>query len=108
MLEFQPKPIVLVEGLFVSYYEEIRALTDLKLFLKVKETTAFSRRIKRDKIERNYPLDDVLYRYENHVLPTYHKHIKPFESEADLVINNNDNFDRALEVILAFLQTKVS
>ena len=106
LLEFEPRPLVLVEGLFVFYYQEIKELIDLKLFLKVKETTAFSRRIRRDKIERNYPLDDVLYRYENHVLPTYHQLIKPFEEEADLVVNNNDNFDRALDVIIAYLKSK--
>jgi uridine kinase len=108
ILEFKPKPLVLVEGLFVFYYEEIKALIDLKLFLQVQETTAFSRRIRRDQLERNYPLDDVLYRYEQHVLPTYYKHIKPFQQEADLVINNNQNFDKALQVLVAFLKAQLA
>ena len=108
MLEFAPKPLILVEGLFVFYYEEIRKLIDLKLFLQVQETTAFSRRIRRDQIERNYPLDDVLFRYEQHVLPTYYQLIKPFQHQADLVINNNQNFDKALQVLIAYLKAQLN
>lgn len=105
ILTFESKPIILIEGIFIYYYQEIKDLLDLKLFLNVKVTTALTRRIKRDRLERNYPLEDVLYRYQNHVLPTYERCIKPFEEEADLIINNYHNFDRGLEVVLAYLQT---
>lgn len=105
MLVFEPRPIVLIEGLFIYYYEEIRTLLNLKLFLHAQETTAFTRRIKRDRLERNYPLEDVLYRYQNHVLPSYEHYIKPFQKEADLVVNNHHNFDRGLEVVIAYLNS---
>ena len=104
LLEFSSNPLILVEGIFIYYYKVIRDLLDLKLFLYAKETTAFSRRIKRDKLERNYPLEDVLYRYENHVLPTYENYIKPFQQEADLIINNNQSFQKGLEVVEAYLK----
>lgn len=105
MLTFEPRPIVLIEGIFIYYYEEIRRLLDLKLFLSVKATTALTRRIKRDRLERNYPLEDVLYRYQYHVLPTYERCIQPFEKEADLIVNNYHSFDRGLEVVVAYLQS---
>ncbi|BDS12621.1 uridine kinase family protein [Aureispira anguillae] len=105
MLEFPPCPIILIEGIFIYHYKEIKDLMDLKLFLHVKETTALSRRIRRDRIERNYPLEDVLYRYKNHVLPTYERYIKPFQYEADLIINNSDNFDAGLNVVVTYLQS---
>jgi uridine kinase len=105
VLEFAPNQLILVEGIFIYHYKEIKELMDLKLFLHVKETTALSRRIQRDKIERNYPLDDVLYRYENHVLPTYERYIKPFLFEADLIINNSKNFDTGLDVVVTYLKS---
>lgn len=105
MLEFHPRPLILIEGIFIYYYKEIKELMDLKLFLHVKETTALGRRIRRDQIERNYPLEDVLYRYENHVLPTYENYIKPFQYEADLIINNNQNFDMGLDIVVSYLKT---
>ncbi|MDC0231397.1 uridine kinase [Aureispira] len=105
ILEFKSTPVILVEGLFIYHFREIKELMDLKLFLQVKETTAFGRRIRRDKLERNYPLEDVLYRYEKHVLPTYENYIKPFQYEADMIINNNDNFGVGLGVLVAYIQS---
>ena len=105
MLEFNSRPLILVEGIFIYHYKEVRKLLDLKLFLHVKETTALGRRIRRDQIERNYPLEDVLYRYEKHVLPSYERFIKPYQTEADLVINNNQNFEIGLDVVANYLQT---
>ena len=105
ILEFKSTPVILVEGIFIYHFSEIRELMDLKLFLQVKETTAFGRRIRRDKLERNYPLEDVLYRYEKHVLPTYENYIKPFQYEADMIINNNDNFGAGLDVLVAYIKS---
>lgn len=107
VLQFKAAPIILLEGIFVFHYEEIRNLLDLKIFLHAKENLKVIRRIKRDRVERNYPLEDVLYRYEKHVLPTFERYIKPYQEEADIVINNNAHFDRALEVVLAFLKAKI-
>ena len=54
-------------------------------------------------MERNYPLDDVLYRYEHHVLPTFERYIKPYMDEADLVVNNNQKFDWGLRSLTGYL-----
>ena len=61
------------------------------------------RRIVRDAKERGYDLDDVLYRYEHHVTPSYKKYIEPSKKWADIVIPNHTNFDVALKVISTFL-----
>lgn len=103
-LAFEPAPILIVEGLFVFHFKKIRKLLDLKVFLHAKENLKVIRRIKRDQVERNYPIEDVLYRYEHHVLPTFERYIKPYMDEADLVINNNQQFDWGLEVLSGFLQ----
>ncbi|MGV3589051.1 MAG: uridine kinase, partial [Adhaeribacter sp.] len=58
-------------------------------------------------VERGYDLDDVLYRYLNHVAPTYEKYIKPYKDDADLIIPNNQQFERGLEVLVSFLEGKV-
>lgn len=108
MLEFQPAPVIIVEGIFVLYYSRLSNLLDLKIFIDAKDPIKLKRRIIRDKEERGYDLDDVLYRYEKHVIPTYEKYIKPFRHESDLIIPNNSNFDKALEVLIAFLKTRVT
>jgi len=103
-LVFKPTPIILVEGLFVFHFNKMRALLDLKIYLHAKENLKVIRRIKRDRVERNYPLEDVLYRYENHVLPAFEQFIKPYMEDADVIINNNKQFHVGLKVVEGFLE----
>ncbi len=108
ILHFNPAPIIIVEGLFILYFDEIRKMLDLSLFIQAKDNLKIIRRIRRDQSERNYPIDDVLYRYENHVMPAYEKYIKPFEEEVDIIINNNKHFDQALQVVKGFITNYLS
>lgn len=102
-----PAPVIIVEGLFVFHYKELRKMLDLRIFLHAKDNLKVIRRIKRDQIERNYPLDDVLYRYEHHVLPSYEKYVEPYISKADIIVNNNTDFNMGLQVVRAFVETKI-
>lgn len=106
-LEFRPAPILLVEGLFVQYFEEIACELDLKLFIETKDYLKLSRRIRRDNEERGYDLEDVLYRYQHHVMPVYEAMIKPLKHQADLVIPNNHNFEQALDILTLALKAKL-
>lgn len=107
-LIFEPAPVIVVEGIFVFYFPEVADLLDLKVFIDAKDFIKLKRRIVRDRDERGYDLEDVLYRYEKHVAPTYDKYIKPFKNDADIVIPNNHSFKRGLDVLVAYLKTKVS
>ncbi len=106
-LIFQTAPIIVVEGIFIMKYKKIRKLLDVKVFVHAKENLKVIRRIRRDQVERNYPLDDVLYRYEHHVLPTFEKYILPYMDQADVVVNNNRSFDKGYEVFKGFLRDKL-
>lgn len=106
-LTFKPAPIIVVEGIFVFHYPEVTRHLDLKVFIDAEEHIKLKRRIIRDRVERGYDLEDVLYRYERHVAPTYSKYIEPFKSEADLVIPNNRSFERALKVLTDHLKTRL-
>ncbi len=105
--EVAPAPILIVEGLFVFHFEAIKKLMDLRVFIHAEDDLKIARRIKRDAEERNYPLEDVLYRYENHVLPSYRAYIEPHKSSAHLVVNNNENFNQAYHVIQNYISHKI-
>jgi len=106
-LTFNPAPVIIVEGLFVFHYRKLRKMLDLRVFLHAKDNLKLVRRIKRDQVERNYPLEDVLYRYEHHVLPSYEKYVEPYKEKADIIINNNTDFNMGLRVVRAFVETKI-
>ncbi|CAN5514958.1 uridine kinase [soil metagenome] len=107
MLTFKAAPILVVEGLFVQYFDEISRELDLKIFVEAKDHVKLGRRIRRDQVERGYDLDDVLYRYQHHVMPVYESLIEPLKYKCDLVIPNNHHFDTALQVLIGYLKTLV-
>lgn len=104
ILTFHPAPVIITEGLFVFHYKRVRKLLDMRIFLHAKDNLKVVRRIKRDRVERNYPLEDVLYRYEHHVMPAFEKYVAPYREEADLIVNNNSDFNMGLKVVRGFLE----
>lgn len=108
VLTFFPAPVIIVEGIFVFHFNTIMDMLDLKIFIHAKENLKVIRRIKRDETERNYPLEEVLYQYEHHVLPSYEKYIGPYKEEANIIINNNSDFKAALEVVNGFIRDKLN
>jgi len=99
--------VILIEGLFIYYFKKLKEQFDLKVFISADDEIKIIRRIQRDQTERNYPLDDVLYRYRNHVIPSYKKYIEPFVGEMDLIVNNNKTYKMAAEVISAYVKSLV-
>lgn len=100
-----PAKVYIVEGLFILHEPEVRRLLDLIILIDASDIKKISRRILRDQAERNYPLDDVLYRYNHHVAPAFDKFIVPYLEYVDLIVNNNHNFDKALDVMARFIRS---
>ncbi|MGK6352927.1 uridine kinase family protein [Parapedobacter sp. DT-150] len=92
MFETKPAPILIIEGLFIFYYEEVNALLDHRIFLHAEEEIALQRRLRRDLMERGYNEDDARYKWVNHVMPAYHQYLLPFRDQCDrIIINNTDD-----------------
>lgn len=107
LLTFKPAPILVLEGLFVLHFKKIAPLLDLKIFINTKENLKVIRRIHRDQVERGYPIEDVLYKYQHHVLPAFERYILPYKEEADIIINNNHDFKMGMAVLDGFLRQKI-
>ena len=106
-LHIKPAPIIVVEGLFVFHEPKIFSSMDLKILIHATDIQKIIRRIKRDRVERNYPLEDVLYRYEHHVLSSFETFIFPFFNKVDIVINNNRTYDLGRDMLISFLKLKL-
>mgnify|MGYP000673865718 FL=1 len=98
---------MVVEGIFVFHFPEVADLLDLKIFIDAKDKIKLKRRIKRDNEERGYDLQDVMYRWKFHVKPTYEEYIRPHKFHADLVIPNNNHFEKGLDVVVSYLKSKI-
>ncbi len=104
MFVFKPAPVIFVEGLFVFHHASINDMLDFRIFVDAKDVFKVARRIRRDAVERGYELQDVLYRYENHVMPSFDKYIAPYRDSSDIIVNNNTNFEKSIDMVAAYIR----
>lgn len=106
-LKLLPAPIIVVEGIFIFYFERINKLLNLKVFMDSRDDIKLSRRLDRDETERGLDRDTILYQWHNHVFPTYKRYLLPYRDEADIIITNNYAFEKGLEVITDHISARV-
>jgi uridine kinase len=107
LLEIKPAPILIVEGLFIFHFREIAEKLNLKIFIEANEDVALSRRLKRDLEERGYSHDDVMYRWENHVMPAYKKYLLPYRDECHQVIVNNSQLADEIMLVTGIISKEL-
>ncbi len=103
----EPKEIILVEGLFVMHYPFLREKLNYAVYLSVDKSLQLQRRLKRDVQERNIDEAEVIYQWENHVIPAYANYIKPHKNLVDLVITNNKTFDGNIEKLIEVIHQNI-
>merc|ERR1711936_1112464 len=81
-----PSDVVLLEGILVFYYKEVRDLFDMKLFVDTDADTRLARRVLRDIEERGRDLENVLFQYTNLVKPAFEEFCMPTKKHADVII----------------------
>jgi len=97
---YKPAPIILLEGLFVFADESLNKMYDYRLYVHADDDVTLKRRVARDTAERGMTLDEVIYQWDNHVKPAYDEFLKPHKSEADYVIQNNEDFSECLQKVI--------
>lgn len=106
-IELAPKPILVIEGLFIFYFEAIAKMLNLKVFVHADTEHRLERRIKRDFAERGYDRDTVLYQWENHVEPAYLEFLHPYKRDCDLVMDNNEDYRHMMDDLTDLLKTEL-
>lgn len=81
-----PCRVVLFEGIFALYDQEIRDLLDIQCYLHVDSDIRFTRRLHRDVKERGRSLESVIAQYYDTVRPMYQKYLDPQRQYADFTV----------------------
>ncbi len=93
---YTPAPIVLLEGLFVFADDRLNKMYDYRMYIDADDHITLNRRLNRDTAERGMSHEEVMYQWDNHVLPAYKQFLKPHKEKADYVITNNNGFEACL------------
>lgn len=103
-----PRRIIILEGLFILSDPNIKELIDHKIFIDSKTEIMLDRRIRRDSKMRGYDRIDVEYKFENHVIPSFMKYILPEKNNADFIVENNGNGNRAAKLVYGYVSELIS
>ncbi len=100
----EPREFVIVEGLFVFHWAELRALLDSKIFVQTDPAVCFERRLRRDVAERGRSPESVREQYARTVLPGAEWFVYPSRKYADLVVSGEEPLDRSTAAVIAALR----
>jgi uridine kinase len=99
LITIRPSDIVIVEGLFLFHYPEVRKLLNYSIFIEVDPKTQLDRRLYRDQETRGYSREAILYQWNNHVIPCFDNYLLPYQNEADFLFRNDSNADVDFELL---------
>jgi uridine kinase len=94
-----PSGLVIVEGLFTLWWERLRSLLDVKVFVDAPSDVRLTRRIRRDIAERGRTVDQVLQQYLATVRPMHERYVEPTRAFADLVIVNDGELEPGVRAL---------
>jgi len=100
-LAVAPASVVLVEGILALHRPEIRALSDLRVFVDTAESECLRRRLDRDTVERGRTVDSVLDQYRGTVWPMALEYVLPSRENADVIVSGEHSVAQAVEAILS-------
>jgi uridine kinase len=101
----EPKKLVIFEGIMVFTNEEVRNRLDLKIFVDTPDDIRFIRRLSRDIKERGRTVDSVIEQYLTVVRPGHYEFIEPTKRFADIIIPEGGANERALDVLVRFINS---
>ncbi|XP_054712388.1 uridine-cytidine kinase 2-B-like [Uloborus diversus] len=107
-LTINPADVVLVEGILVFYFPEIRNLFHMKLFVDTDPDTRLSRRVLRDTRERGRDLDQILHQYTTFVKPAFEDFCLPTKKYADVIIPRGADNEVAICIIVQTIQDRLT
>ena len=95
----EPKPIIILEGIFALYKSEIRDLMNLKIFVDTAADIRILRRAKRDINKRERTIESISDQYLKTVRPMHQKFVEPTKSYADIIVPDGGKNKVALDII---------
>ena len=94
-----------IDGNYVTLYSNF---DDAKVFIKASAETRLIRRLKRDHEERGRSYDSILKQYFSQVIPSYEDSIGPSSNYADMIMENNGETNKALNILLTYIKSMIN
>jgi len=100
-----PRKVIIIEGIMALVKKEIRDLGDARIFIKASAETRFLRRLKRDHKERGRDYDSIIKQYFSQVIPAFEESVGPSSYFADMIMENDGEDNKALEILTIYINS---
>lgn len=107
-VDITPSELIIVEGLFLFEYSEVAQLLDFSIFIELNLEEQLKRRILRDQKTRGYSKQEIIYQWDQHVMPCYEKYLLPFKANASFTYRNNEFADKDFSSLVKTIDSKIS
>lgn len=107
LITLNPSELIIVEGLFLFHYEGVRSLLDYSVFVDVDPVVQLDRRLYRDQETRGYSREDIIYQWDNHVIPCFENYLYPYKKDADFIFRNDQNADTDFGMLEKEIKTRL-
>ena len=98
--------LVLVEGLFTLWWESLRSLLDVKVFVDAPADLRLIRRIRRDLADRSRTVEQVLFQYLGSARPAHERYVEATRVHADDIVINEGPLDDAVDQVIALVRRR--
>ena len=107
VIRVEPTRIVVFEGILALYDESLRDLFDLRIFVDTDADVRLVRRLERDVRDRGRTPESIMRQYMTTVRPSHLQFIEPTKRHADVIIPEGGHNERALDVLVARINSLV-
>jgi uridine kinase len=108
VMNIQPQPIILVEGILIFTDARLRKLFDVKIFVDTDADLRFIRRLQRDISERGRTPQSVIDQYLTTVRPMHLEFVEPSKRYADVIIPEGGRNEVAIDMVVARIMRLVT
>jgi uridine kinase len=95
---WRPRPIVLIDGLWLLRRAELRRIYEIAVFVSAPEALRLARRVDRDQRERGRSRASVLAQWRGHVKPMHDRFVAPQKRLANMVVEPDTADTRLAEL----------
>jgi len=99
-----PHHVIVVEGILVLHYTQLRNLFSLKVFVDTPADIRYIRRLNRDIKERGRTIESVVSQYLKTVRPMHEQFVEPSKNFTDIIVPGGGQNEAAVDL----LRTKIN
>lgn len=106
-ITFEPKDVIIIEGIFALENETLRDLMDVKIYVDTDADLRILRRLMRDIKERGRTMESVIDQYLTVVRPMHNQFIEPTKRYADIIIPEGGSNAVAIDIMTTKIQSLI-